>query len=59
MEEDARARRLLAIRRVEREGEQLGRSLDRAGEALARRESEVVGRLAAAGYVRHHGSPTT
>jgi sulfide:quinone oxidoreductase len=50
---DARTRQLLAIRRTEREGERLGRTLEGKREAFERHQREVVARLEAAGYLRH------
>ena len=52
---DALTRQLLAIRRMEREGEHLSLDLKRRLEEVERHEHEVVGRLEAAGYLRHAG----
>jgi sulfide:quinone oxidoreductase len=50
---DALARRLLAIRRAEREGEQLGVELGQVGDEFERHRAEVVKRLETAGYLTH------
>jgi sulfide:quinone oxidoreductase len=52
---DALTRQLLAIRRAEREGRQLGLDLKSRLVEVESHEQEVVGRLEAAGYLSHEG----
>ena len=51
MRHDAMDRELMAIRRAEREGEVLGRALDRRAAEFDLHEREVVEQLRAAGYL--------
>jgi sulfide:quinone oxidoreductase len=50
---DALTRQLLALRRAEREGEDLGHDLKRRLDEVERHGQEVIGKLEAAGYLRH------
>ena len=54
---DALTRRLMAIRRTEREGEHLGLELQEKGVEFERHEREVIKRLEAAGYLSHVAPP--
>jgi sulfide:quinone oxidoreductase len=54
---DALSRQLMAIRRTEREGEELGLELRAKGAEFERHEREVVKRLEAAGYLSHVARP--
>jgi len=54
---DALTRRLMAIRRTEREGERLGLELQEKGVEFERHEREVIKRLEAAGYLSHVAPP--
>jgi hypothetical protein len=51
---DALARQLIAVRRVEHEGEVVERALAARGRRFDRHEREVVEQLRAAGYLREH-----
>ena len=50
---DALTRRMLAIRRAEREGSAVEHDLKRMGDEVERHEREVMAKLEAAGYLRH------
>ena len=50
---DALTRRMLAIRRAEREGTAVEHDLKRMGDEVERHEREVIAKLEAAGYLRH------
>jgi hypothetical protein len=52
---DAITRQLMAIRRAEREGEAVSRTLEARGRDFERHEHEVIEQLRAAGYLQEHG----
>jgi sulfide:quinone oxidoreductase len=52
MRQDAIARQLMAVRRIEHEGEEVGHALEIRSHEVARHQAEVIKQLRAAGYLR-------